>query len=291
MMNYDFQYEIELLNKSVVNDKLEIFSVYSDFYKDISVALMFDDRFDVSLYNKYLTELFETILKRMNLESNNGNFIKFFNCFFGVIIDSKLTNNILNSSVMSTIDSYISKLKVDNNYTVPYVDVLDTINMDFNTKAKVLMIIKEHFDKFSYNVSALYYTKNEILSYLDKEIVEKVVSLIPEIVSRSDGFESFENNLQKETYNYVTRIINSEDESFTTFTDRKFNEYYHKLDNSKKEIFWSVIYTCLSGYNKDDNAMNDKSIFEEIKYNMSVASLNNLLQRMCFKNLDKIRRR
>lgn len=161
--------------------------------------------------------------------------------------------------------------------------------MDFNTKARVFLILRNHFDKFLYNFSALYWTEISV-PRVSNLIVNEVTSSIPDIVNRSSDFESFEKNLKEETFKVVSTIVTPDSSTWGRFTDRRLNSYYDSLDNRDKEIFWSLILTCLSGYEKEnDNKIN----FSNIRYDLKKISIINRLDKFGYnvKGISRTRKK
>lgn len=282
----NFDNEIMVLdNSKYISDKSRIFYVYTEFYKEIITALSFRYNSLIPEFKKYLTITFRQIVEKIEIDLQNTDYLVFLNHFF-----NRISNNefILKSGclhISSVIETYLSKfdsIKDSYRMEIPYVDILDTISMNFYTKARVMLILIEHFNNFTYNFNSLYRTEISTPRVM-RETVDKVVSLIPEIMSKSDGFDSFTINLQKKTYDILSDIVSPDKPPFRYFSDRRMNDVVNNLSDYEKEIFWSLILSCLSGYEKemDDN----KNSFDKMKYNVKKLSvskkLNNLGYKVC----------
>ena len=274
-MFYKFENEIKELEIININDKEKILYIYVDFYKEFITSISFCHRLMIQGFEEFLTKMF--ISKAWLQTFNNTNYHDFFSMFLIEIkkkVDyfsatDRLDNN-ATISCLTVIERYLKRTRpLDNESAVKvdYVDKLEYLselimnliinklnetNMDFYTKAHIMLIIKEYLNDFSNAFNSIYnpYIQNNNTTYNMKLFITELINSIPEIVEKSKGFDIFEINLRAKTYELVKSKIDSNDEAFRNFDNVRLNVYYKSLDDSQRETFMLLIIEKLSGYQK-----------------------------------------
>lgn len=287
-MFYKFENEIKELEIVNIKDKEEILYIYVDFYKEFITSISFCHKLMIQGFEEFLTKMF--ISKAWLQTFNNTNYHDFFNMFLIEIkkkVDyfsatDRLDNNATISS-LTVIERYLKQTRpLDNESAVKvdYVDKLEYLselimkliinklnetNMDFYTKAHIMLIIKEYLNDFSNAFNSIYnpYIQNNNTTYNMKLFITELINSIPEIVEKSKGFDTFEINLRTKTYELVKSKIDSNDEAFRNFDNARLNVYYNSLDDSQRETFMLLITEKLSGYQKIDDEENKFQKFRQ----------------------------
>ena len=106
-MFYEFDKEIEVLNKCNINDKLEILYVYTEFYNEIISALTLDsknfldrignynllEKTKKSLKERFISNTWRQIVKKTDLKTFFSDYLKKFNDVSNFSPVGKIINN------------------------------------------------------------------------------------------------------------------------------------------------------------------------------------------------------
>ena len=287
-MFYKFEKEIKELEIVNINDKEKILYIYVDFYKEFITSISFCHKLMIQGFEEFLTKMF--ISKAWLQTFNNTNYHDFFSMFLIEIkkkVDyfsatDRLDNNATISS-LTVIERYLKQTRpLDNESAVKvdYVDKLEYLselimnliinklnetNMDFYTKAHIMLIVKEYLNDFSNAFNSIYnpYIQNNNSKYNMNLFIAELVNSIPEIVAKSKGFDTFEINLRAKTYELVKSKIDRNDEAFRNFDNWRLKVYYKSLNDSQKNTFMLLITEKLSGHQEIDNEENKLQKFRQ----------------------------
>lgn len=254
-----FYEEIKALEQSNLADKEKIFYIYISFYKEIIAALSVNHVSFIEIYKKYLKDKFISRVK-----SQNDSKISFRGFLVTLIvdIDSDLDENNIKirniTNAKKTANRYITTLlsdcfldSIEYKQIDSIVNELNKFDMNFSTKAYIIVYLKEYFKHFSEVYTTIYKSLPNYDSNINK-FIHKVIQSLPEIIKVSNNHKEFQYNLQRKTYLLIEDEFKHVNSMFGNYAFYSFRDRMGFMLGNYSEFYRPVIFEFLSGYIKEE---------------------------------------
>lgn len=255
-----FYEEIKALEQSNLADKEKILYIYIDFYKEIIAALSVNHVSFIEIYKNYLKDKFISWVK-----SQNDSKISFRGFLVALImyIDFDLDENNIKirniTNAKKTANRYITTL-LSNCFldSIEYKQIDSIVNelnkfddMNFSTKAYIIVYLKEYFKHFSKVYTTIYKSLPNCDSNINK-FIHKIIQSLPEIIKVSNNHEKFQYNLQRKTYLLIEDEFKHVNSMFGNYAFYSFRDRMGFMLGNYSEFYHPVIFEFLSGYIKEE---------------------------------------
>ena len=225
-----FDEEIELLEKSKLSNKLELFSLYEKLYKFL-ITRFKDENLGME-YGIFLTNTFINILKNLKQEDNLNTIMQEF------IRRIKLNNY----SNLEPLGKYINMFETNLEKLVEVkneASIIDKTNYNFKIKIILLEIYKYHIEKVINNLNKFY--DSNTVKVFGLKIIEQLKNKLESILERESEISYFKENLYLETKDLFIKNYYNKEFDFFKFKDFISEDIVYSLDEIEKEIFVEVI--------------------------------------------------
>ena len=228
-----FDEEIELLEKSKLTNKLELFSLYEDLFKFL-VTRFKDEKLGME-YSNYLTNNFLNILKNLKEEDEEDN----LNTIMLEFIRRIKLNNYSN---LEPLRKYIHMFETELEKLIEVrneASIIDKTNYSFKIKIILLEIYKYHIEKVINNLNEFY--DSNTVKVFGLKIINQLKNRLGSILERESEISYFKENLYLETKDLFIKNYHNKEFDFFKFKDFISEDIIYALDEIEKEIFVEVI--------------------------------------------------
>lgn len=246
-VNNDFNVEIKKLeeNKRIKN-KLMFLSLYYEFYNStVSILSMYNESVS-TVYGRFLTSNLEQKLDEVALETMSDNHVMMFNNFVSSAekhgLSSILPVREYIAFYKNNLDDFVSGMQ--------YVSFIDSLDIDFVSKVKMVIIFRNHIQGICSSFSALS-DKNKNLEKLG-QIKYELINALPNILADNNGVEDFDLMLQQVTEKLFFPKIN---DSMVDFDSLKEKGRFLSLNEVEKRIYAYDKTFALAGYNPESTGI------------------------------------
>ncbi len=225
-----FDEEIELLEKSKLTNKLELFSLYEDLFKFL-VTRFKDEKIGIE-YGNFLTNTLINILKNLSQEDNLNTIMQEF------IRRIKLNNY----SNLEPLGKYINMFETNLEKLVEVRNedaIIDKTNYSFKIKIILLEIYKYHIEKVISNLNDFY--NRDKVKVFGLKIIDQLKNRLESILERESEINYFKENLYLETKDLFIKNYYNKEFDFFKFKNYISEDIVYSLDEIEKEIFVEVI--------------------------------------------------
>lgn len=262
-MFYEFDKEIDVLNKCNINDKLEILYVYTEFYNEIISAIPLDsknfldrignynllEKTKKSLKERFISNTWRQIVKKTDLKTFFSDYLKKFNDVSNFSPVGKIINNY---KYIGIFGMFSNQYKQDRMKHI--IKTLEKIDMDFNTKAYIMLYLKNYIEHITKTYNIIYRGLPDKTLKIHN-FIYNIIEELPNIIKISNGHEEFQYNLMMKTYSLIVDKYNSEDcikeNVYNTFNNVVLENFIKMTLNDYKEYYPQIIFEYLSGYIDD----------------------------------------
>lgn len=269
-MKHNFELELRVLEDSEnIENKLMIFSLYYDLYHELmnrlsSITSFFQIK-DVNEYRNFLEKSMEECICSFNSKNEVISIETFFNEYFYLIKKHDISKIWMMNDIIDDHKKDFEQSVCD----MRYVRVLETMNLDFQTKANVIMIFKEHMnDVYWAMLDVDYDPENMMLLYHD--ILYTLSFLVPDLLQDPIDLNTFQKLLKKETKRIIaTKVENGVFDLFD-FSNVVRTWCVDLLDEIELNVYRLRLLHFFAGYQLDDSEF-ETMIHQDVydKFHMS----------------------
>lgn len=230
-MNYidDLEKEITtiyLLDKISKYDQLMIFALYHSFYSYISYSLD-NDSFANECHN-ILKEVLSKYCSSVR-QSEKLDYKKFMVQYLSILKDTLLDDYAY--CFLREIDSIIQELT--------WVDKINTKELSFDTKTKLVMIINNIINNTNYHFENI--VNDEKLNDIKEEYRSTIIDCSINIDVENYFLDYFISFLKILTKKFIKRKVNSNEIDFGNTKDKELNDIYNYFNDNEKVVLKLIL--------------------------------------------------
>lgn len=247
-MKKNFNSEIKKLESTDnIENKLMAFALYSNFHDLVVQTLSKYDFNAAKFYSDYLTATFGACIDSINTEG------KVIDCetFVGKVIKKIDSHGFSNIHAIRGILDYQRDNTMDVEASMSYVNAIDSLDIDFETKAELVTATRNHINKVIDNISGSYGEK-ESHNFCNGLVIE-LVEFVPTILDFIMDLESFKSDLQEKTAEIIDEKVSSKEFDLNNFKSAERQQFVASLDESERIIYMHGFKYFLAGYCPGDS--------------------------------------
>lgn len=257
----NFEYEANILENNLIDEKLMILTLYNEFYKAIMESPKVDDKFIIK-YESFLQNVFRITYNHSHYKDNDINTAEKFMQHYLMLLQHNKT--FYNGAGPEYIEYF--KIKMSNYIeSMPHVKVID----NFNTLSMPLRIIlKSGFETFFRTIYGeliqLFITeKTEILK---PELLEMLCKAMNQYLIENSSkvdLDELKITLTQHTKDYLINMVLYGDFQVYYLDDGDIRNIFNYLSEFEQKILSLVKMYRICGY-KENNKETEKYMVNEI---------------------------